>query len=416
MSEYISSIEKICKFTLNLTNMDVTFIDSSSNVLFEYGHTQVPEILRPYWKSVNQLLSLHDSNSSVDALLHSTSYMTNFISVKVCSNNVFLGSIVVGPYLIEEPNILMIENIIFENKLSISLKNTIKQYYLSLPLISTYKARIIAESLSYSALNIQFIKSHSITIEDKKYDFQTDTDTPISRDALKKTTEKSIDSIEQIYKNENDLLHAVETGNVEKIEEMFEKSSITSRDLQDRVPNDPLRTGKNLAFVLNTLLRKASEKGGLPPMDIHSMSGKYAVQIEQTTTSNQLSELIMKMPSEYCKAVKKLSLKNFNYLTQKAIEYIRINLDGDLSLDAISNALDVSSTMLSRQFKKETKQNITEYINIQRINEAVYIMENQGISITDIAYMVGFNDLNYFTKVFKKLKGMTPSEYRKNKS
>jgi two-component system response regulator YesN len=38
-------------------------------------------------------------------------------------------------------------------------------------------------------------------------------------------------------------------------------------------------------------------------------------------------------------------------------------------------------------------------------------MENQKISLTDIAYMVGFNEVTYFTKVFKKLKGITPSEY-----
>ena len=40
-------------------------------------------------------------------------------------------------------------------------------------------------------------------------------------------------------------------------------------------------------------------------------------------------------------------------------------------------------------------------------------MENRNLSITDIAHMTGFNDVNYFTKVFKKLKGMTPSTYRK---
>jgi two-component system, response regulator YesN len=162
--------------------------------------------------------------------------------------------------------------------------------------------------------------------------------------------------------------------------------------------------------------RKAAEKGGLHPMDIHSMSGKYAVQIEQTTSTKHLTELINRLPLDYCKAVKKLSLKNFNYLTQKAIEYIRKNLDGELSLEAISKAIDVNPHVLSRQFKKETGQNITEYINMQRINEAVYIMENQDISITDVAYMVGFNDINYFSKVFKKLKGMTPSEYRKDKN
>ena len=414
MSEYKSSIEKICKFIFNFTNIDTTFIDSSSKVLLEYGHTQIPELLKPYWRKVDELLNLHDYNSDEDALMHLTSYMTSFISVKVCSDSEYLGSVIVGPYLTEEPNILMIENIIFENKLSISLKNAIKQYYLSLPLINTYKAKIIAESLCYSAMNIQFMESHSVHMGNKKYSFQNES--PVSRDFVKQNTEQSIDKIEKIYKNENDLLHAVEIGDIEKLEEIFEESSLISRNLQDRVPNDPLRAGKNLAFVFNTLLRKAAEKGGLHPMDIHSMSGKFAVQIEQTTTTQHLTELITKMPLDYCKAVKKLSLKNFNYLTKKAIEYIRKNLDGDLSLEAISNALGASPYALSKQFKKETKHNITEYINIQRVNEAVYIMENQSISITDVTYMVGFHDVNYFTKVFKKLKGMTPSEYRKNKN
>lgn len=414
MSEYTASIEKICKFAFNLTNIDTSFIDSSSNILLEYGHTQIPDVLRPYWKKVDEQLILHDYNSDEDALIHSTSYRTNFISVKVCSNSKYLGSIIVGPYLTEEPNILMIENIIFENKLSISLKNVIKQYYLTLPLISTYKAKVIAESLSYSALNIQFIESRSIGIGNKKYSFQTEFQ--VSRDVIKQNTEESIDKIEKTYMQENALIHAVEMGDIEKLEEISEERSFLYNDLSDRVPNDPLRAGKNLTFVFNTLLRKAAEKGGLHPMDIHSISGKYAVQIEQTSNIQDLSDLIIKMRLDYCKAIRESSLKNYNYLTKKTIEYIRKNLDVTLSLESISNALDVNPTMLSRQFKKETKQNITEYINVQRVNEAVYLMENQNVSITDVAYMVGFNDLNYFTKVFKKLKGMTPSEYRKNKS
>jgi YesN/AraC family two-component response regulator len=412
MSEYKASIDKICKLIFNLSNIDTIFIDSSSNVLMEYGHTQIPLPLKPYWKGI-ELLNLHDYSTNEDASLHLTSYMTNFISVKVCSNNKYVGSIIVGPYLTEEPNLLMVENIIFENKLSITLKNTIKQYYLSLPLISTYKAKIIAESLSYSALNIQLMESHSVDIVNKKYRFQTES--TISREAIQQNTEQSIDRIEEIYKKENDFLHAIEMGDIEKMDEASEETLSFYSNLSDRVPNDPLRAAKNLAFVLNTLLRKAAERGGLHPMDIHSISGKYAVQIEQTSKTQQLTDLINKMRLDYCKAVRKLSLKNFNYLTQKAIEYIRKNLDGNLSLETISNAINVSPYELSRQFKNETNHSITEFINIQRVNESVYIMENQSISITDAAYMVGFNDVNYFTRVFKKIKGMPPSEYRKNK-
>jgi two-component system, response regulator YesN len=413
MSDYKSSIEKICKFIFSLSNIDTLFIDSSSNIQLEYGHTQVPAPLKPYWKEITDQLGLQDYNSQEAAFIHLTSYLTNFISVKVSKDSEYLGSIVVGPYLTKEPDILMIESMIFENKLSISLKNVINQYYLSLPLLSTYKAKLIAESLSFSVHNLNSMESFSKSIVEKTY--RVKTETMVSPDTVMQNTKETIEMIEKRYIKENELLHAVEMGNIEKLETLSEESFFLFRDMPNRVPNDPLRSGKNIAFVLNTLLRKAAEKGGLHPMDIHSLSEKFAVQIEQTTTIQQLADLLKKMRLDYCNAVRKLSLKDFSYLTQKAIEFIRKNFDGNLSLEGISKEIDVNLYELSRQFKKETGQNITEYINIQRVNEAIYIMKNPSISITDAAYMVGFNDLAYFTKVFKKLKGITPSEYRKNK-
>ncbi|WP_315108915.1 helix-turn-helix domain-containing protein [Clostridium intestinale] len=414
MVEYKTAVEKICKYSFVFANIDTLFIDSSSNTQIEYGHTDVPQLLSPYWRNVGELLNLQDYNYGEDAVIHITPYLTKFISVRVCNGGEYLGNIVVGPYLSEEPNILMIEKIIFENKLSISLKNIIKQYYCSLPLVSSYKSKLIAESLTYSVMNIQYMGTLSTNIVEKKYKPQTEF--LLSPDSVIKNTKESAALIEERYKNENTMLHAVEMGDIEKVEETIKISRNLFNGSLYRIPNDPLRSLKNSAFVLNTLLRKASEKGGLHPIDIHSISEKYAIQIEKITTIKQLTDLKTKMRLEYCSAVKKLSLKNYSYLAKKAIEFIRNNLDGDLSLEAISNSIDVSMYELSRKFKKETGYNITEYINIQRINEAMYIMQNQSISITDIAYMVGFNDITYFTKVFKKVKGVTPSVYRKNKS
>ena len=110
------------------------------------------------------------------------------------------------------------------------------------------------------------------------------------------------------------------------------------------------------------------------------------------------------MLREYCEAVRKYSLKNYSFLIRKAIEYIRFHLEQELSLETISEAIHSSTYELSRKFKKETGQTLTDYINTLRIKEALYIMENHNLSITDIAYMTGFNDVNYFTKVFKKCK------------
>lgn len=411
MDEYKTTIEKICKFTFNFTNIGTMFIDSSSNTQYEIGHIQLPVHLEPHLPKVKEMLNLNDYDHNQNALTHLTSYMTSFISVKVCSGNEYLGSIVVGPYLTEEPKILMIENIIFENKLSISLKNVLKQYYLSLPLISSYKAKFLAEAISYSVLNLQTMTAHDINIGERKY--ITNIEPYFSPNTVRINTEQPINLVEKIYSAENEFLHMIETGNTEKLLKAIEETNTLSRGFLNRIPNDPLRSQKNLFIVLNTLARKAAEKGGLHPMYVHSLSEKYAIQIERVSSLQQFWELYKKMILDYSNAVRKLSLKNFGYITQKAIEYIRKNLDGDLGLESVSNAIGVSLYELSRQFKKETGHNITEYINIQRINEAIYLMENQNISITDIAYMIGYNDITYFSKVFKKLKGMPPSEYRK---
>jgi two-component system, response regulator YesN len=411
MAEYKALIEKICKFAFSFTNISTMFIDSSSNIQLEIGHIQLPVHLEPYLPKVTELLNLNDYGSEQNVLIHLTSYMTNFISVKICSGNEYIGSIVVGPYLTEDPKILMIENIIFENKLSISLKNVLKQYYLSLPLISSYKAKLLAEAISYSTLNLQAMTTHNINIGEKKY--SSSIEHYLSPDTVRINTEHPINLVEKIYAAENEFLHMIETGNTEKLLKAIEETDTLSRGFLNRIPNDPLRSQKNLFIVLNTLARKAAERGGLHPMYVHSLSEKYAIQIERVTSFQQFWELYKKMILDYSNAVRKLSIKNFSYLTQKAIEYIRKNLDGDLSLVSISNAIGVNLYGLSRQFKKETGHSIIEYINIQRVNEAVYLMENQKISITDIAYMIGYNDITYFTKVFRKLKGMPPSMYRK---
>jgi two-component system, response regulator YesN len=405
----LNKIEKLCRFAFQFSNMDTYFIDNTSNINLEYGLATTPEPLRPYFSEMIGHLNLYDIDSEFDVLFHSNSYRLNFISAKVNDGEKYLGSVVVGPFLLEEPTILMIESIISDNKMAISLKNIMKQYYLSLPIMSANKANNTGEFLSYLVSTIHFYIPNNSNIGTLSYDFQTDS---VPFELIKENTDLAIENIETRYRKENEMLHAVESGNIELYNSILtENKSIMNSP--DRVPNDPLRSLKNNGFVLNTLLRKSAEKGGVHPIYLDSLSSKFAVQIEKCSSLQQVSELFRSMQYGYCDAVRKLSLKNYSSAIRRAVEYIRININQDLSLDSIAGDLNLSSHELSRQFKKETGKNITEYINNRRINEAIYILENDHISITDVAFTVGFNDVNYFTKVFKKLKGVTPSEYRK---
>ncbi|MBM7566000.1 helix-turn-helix domain-containing protein [Paenibacillus sacheonensis] len=85
----------------------------------------------------------------------------------------------------------------------------------------------------------------------------------------------------------------------------------------------------------------------------------------------------------------------------------------DLTLQSISERFHLSREYISRKFKQELNQNVSDYITTCRINRAKMLLASPHLKITQIAEMAGFQDEKYFSKVFKKWTDQTPSEYRK---
>lgn len=102
-------------------------------------------------------------------------------------------------------------------------------------------------------------------------------------------------------------------------------------------------------------------------------------------------------------------------ITGKAIKYIYKHYRGDISLKGVAEHVGVNSSYLSRKFKIECGQSYSEYLKQLRIEQAKILMENSNKKIKEIAAEVGFNNYNYFFKVFKDIQGMTPLEYQKGK-
>lgn len=83
-------------------------------------------------------------------------------------------------------------------------------------------------------------------------------------------------------------------------------------------------------------------------------------------------------------------------------------------MEALAKRFSVSKSHLSRQFKNSTGFGLNEYITIVRIKNAERLILTTDLAITDIATKCGFNDSNYFSSVFKKLKGIPPLKFRGN--
>ena len=222
----------------------------------------------------------------------------------------------------------------------------------------------------------------------------------------------TIQLLERRYNAENALIDAVSQGLYHKAEMMF--SNITpSKALETRL-DDPIRNAKNFMIILNTLLRKAAEKGSVHILYIDSVSSDFAQKIETTKSLAEIDELFYYMIKRYCRLVNKHSQKNYSLLIQKAILHIDADITADLSLKNLANILGVNPSYLSTLFKKEVGLPLTEYVNKQRTEKAKQLLKATNLQIQQVAQNCGILDVNYFTKIFKKYTGTTPNKYRKS--
>jgi len=96
----------------------------------------------------------------------------------------------------------------------------------------------------------------------------------------------------------------------------------------------------------------------------------------------------------------------------KALAFIRANYARDISLDDVAGHVGMSSSYFSTYFKQETETSFVEYLTRLRMDAAKKLMKDTDLRLYEIAAMVGYQDVKYFSRLFKKTMNATPGEYR----
>lgn len=104
-----------------------------------------------------------------------------------------------------------------------------------------------------------------------------------------------------------------------------------------------------------------------------------------------------------------------NYKIQRALHFIHNNYATDISLDRVAKTVCLSRFHFSRLFKEMTGLTYQSYMNYVRIEQSKKLLNDDALSVTDTGYAVGYSDLTHFERVFKKIVGFSPTQYRRQR-
>ncbi|MDC7291452.1 helix-turn-helix domain-containing protein [Blautia schinkii] len=140
--------------------------------------------------------------------------------------------------------------------------------------------------------------------------------------------------------------------------------------------------------------------------------GNYIREIQSCRDYQELKEWFLRKTREVCQNMETAKEKEAVTVVERAKEYINENFHKDISLDDVSKVVDISPYYFSKLFKQETGKNFIEYLTEVRLRNARKLLRNQQYSIKEICVRSGYSDPNYFSRIFKKYEGVTPSEFR----
>ena len=176
---------------------------------------------------------------------------------------------------------------------------------------------------------------------------------------------------------------------------------------------EQLRQQKNTFIVTAALASRAAVQGGMEVEDAFSTSDSYIQQCEMLTAPEAVTNLQYRMILDYTERVGRLRRgRQPTRLALDVANYVRRHLSEAITAQELARALFLSRPYLSRRFREETGETLTDFILREKTEEAKRLLRYSDKSLTAVSSYLGFSSPSHFSRVFKRYAGCLPREYR----
>lgn len=392
------------------TGLSIQLIDREGRVLLSFGAAKrYCAILKGQVFRRNACADLHRkagerAQQLGEAYIFSCHANLDHIAFPLISQKELLGSVIVGPFLMDQPDSTLVSGLAVEYDLPHTtalelydeldelqvleparvnhLKNLID--YLLTPLLPSERALLLQlqEKLSQQSRINETIQIY------KKQEHWSDR--------------------EELRQKETELLAKVRSGD--------ERAAVTLLNewigyLLAEAGSDPEEL-RLRAVELTTLLSRIAMDGGASTDTVYEMSRRYLDRILRERDLDELCYLLQDLLQGVL-GVMSSGLDKGNTYVRQAMRYISDHYAQRLTLEIVAAHVHLSGCYFSTLFREVVGVSFREYLLRVRVEESKrLLLSPENISLTDIAISVGFPDQSYYCKAFKRVVGLTPGKYR----
>lgn len=391
-------------------NLPIQVLDETGEVLDAFGDCHnYCKIFKHFLPKGESCTKLHSNASKLAMSLGETYIFSchsnlNHIVFPLTNNNVLLGSILAGPFLMDEPDSLLLSDI--GEKYSIPTAPLLEMYEEagSLPVFEPAKVTYISRLLYYMCSGLvtdsraQFNLNHNKLYQQSK----------INESIQMYKASPQVNSRVYPYEKEKALITKLKTGDTEQAKALL-------NDLLGYVffaEGNNFEVVKSRALELSSLLSRAAIEGGATSDSVLKVNNQFLMSLQSITDLDDLCYKLQETIDVFTDCMFNYIPSKGNEITKKAIRYISQNFSRNLTLDEVADHVHLNPAYFSTLFKQSTGSSFKEYLNMVRIEESKRLLSNTDYSIIDISLATGFEDQSYFSKVFKKYTGLTPKQYR----
>jgi len=319
------------------------------------------------------------------------------------------GALLSGPAMMVEPDEFLLYDLIRERNIKDDEIAGIEEYIKDVPIIKPDRVDSLSELLFIVAAHISDIQP-SKYYQDREYN------------------EQQADISEYIHyiKTMGGDVSNVQSYPLEKEKELLSLIALGDKAGSQKVLNEILghiffSTGGNFEVIkarvleLIVLLSRAALEGGADVEQIFGLNYKFLNQINGFHTVEELTFWLSGIMARFTDLVFNLADIKHVDVIYKAIDYIKRNYMKKITLEEVASNVYLSVSYFSKIFKEEMKCNFNTYLNKVRVDMSKKLLVDDSIALVDISNLVGFEDQSYFSKVFKKITGVSPGKFRESR-